>query len=170
MQVAGIVRQLIAPLTSHGSAPGGEGAAGLGVRETPGNEAVPLGNRREFHEILSQYDVRKITPRELTQLAQELRNAGEIDDATFRDLAAVRLELDRAGAPVDQPVDLIEVLADRLADRQRSLDALTRERPEDAAGAAAARQARDDAARRLQWIQKFALVQAGGSIAVDADV
>mgnify|MGYP003621784699 CR=1 FL=1 len=168
MQIAGIARQLLAPLSSQSSA-SEEGRTEFAVREPPQGEPSSTGPLREFHEILSRYDMHRITPRELTQLAQELHDAGEIDDAAFRDLATIRLELDRAGQPADQPVNLVELLTQRLAEQRQSWEAVRRDRPDDAAAIGAAGRAHDDTARRLQWIQKFALVRADGPTPLDAN-
>ena len=102
-------------------------------------------------------------------MVQELRDAGEIDDETFRDLTAVRVELDRAGKPADESLDLVHFLGNRLRDARTEIEVTQQASPDDAAAIKSAKMDAALAAAQLGWVNKFALVQASGAEAIDAD-
>ena len=96
--------------------------------------------------VLETYDVTKITPRQFTEMIQRLFDARAISQQEFDQLAAIRLELDVAGIDPDQSVDLLQFYRDKIEETQR-------QGGRDAAVPDALR-------HRLDWIEKFALVQA----------
>ena len=57
-----------------------------------------VGESKVMREILARYDVHHITPRELSQLIEELHAAGTIGPAELQDLARIRWQLDREKA------------------------------------------------------------------------
>lgn len=120
------------------------------------------GERNEaLREILGRYDVTDTTPAEFTEMIQKLYKAGAISDAELQQLAAVRHDMDTDGLEPDESLDLLEYYADKIQHAQR--------RMEDAEGAAAQRQQLGPLLRRLDWIEKFSLIQSNPSaIGLDA--
>lgn len=171
LQIAGIARQLLAPLTTNPSSNSADDPAAAlgGGSASSANESLGSRASTRFHELLSRYDVRNISPRDFSRMVQELRDAGEIDDETFRDLTAVRVELDRAGKPADESLDLVHFLGNRLRDARTEIEVTQQASPDDAAAIKSAKMDAALAAAQLGWVNKFALVQASGAEAIDAD-
>lgn len=117
--------------TKPGSAGGGSGAS--------------LASIAAARDVLERYDVTDITPADFSEMVQELFQAGVINDRDLGQLSAIRLELDAEGFDPDDSVDLLEFYQDRVED-------ITRQTAGTANAPEAIRQ-------RLDWIQKFALVQ-----------
>lgn len=118
-------------------------------------KSVPEGER--LREILSRYDLSRITPREFSEMLQEMRRAGVLTSEEYRRLSLIRLDLDLEQVDPNQPVDLVEFYADRLG-RLRSDLGDDPKRPD--TGEAVA-----EVAERLQWLEKFAAVQEAGPAA-----
>jgi hypothetical protein len=71
----------------------------------PGDDA-----HAKLREIVAQYDLPDISPRELSQLVDQLRAADVLSPTELQDLAELRLELDGAGIGPDETVDLVAYL------------------------------------------------------------
>jgi hypothetical protein len=134
---------------------GGTTAAGL-------PEAAPgLPRTDAVRRILSEYDVTDISPQSLRQLLQRLRQAGALSDKDYQELAAIPGELEREGIRPDEEVDLLRLCREKFAALAGRPPAKSGEPPEGLAPAA-------DLRRRLDWIQKFALIQSGeGAVGMD---
>jgi hypothetical protein len=137
-----------APLGKRGEpVPAGGGPA-------PTSEAVPTSARSinsAAAAVLAKYDVSDITPLEFTEMLQELHQTGALTREEYQELAAARVELESSGVGPDDPVDLLEF-------HRHLIDKLER-RLEDAEKPQLVRQELRAARRRLDWIEKFAVVQ-----------
>jgi hypothetical protein len=112
----------------------------------------------KFREILARYDMRNISPRDFSELVQKLFDSGEIGQAEVQELSLLRLELDKSHADADQPLDLVKLVQDKLRQQEDEINRLNRRRPEQPIDRdAALRLTR----RQLEWVEKFASVQAG---------
>lgn len=109
-----------------------------------------------FRDVLAKYDVRNISPRELTEMLQELREAGGIGDAELNQLAQIRLDLDVARVDPDQPLDLLERYEEKLAEQSRDLEKLLQRRAPDAAQLATAQQRVERSETLVTWLRRFA--------------
>lgn len=98
-----------------------------------------------LREILSRYDVTDISPRKFSEMLQSLRTAGAITEEQFQDLSAIRTELDLQGFDPDENLDLVRFYTEKLEDACQADGEVP-------VGAAAVE-------RRLEWLQKFAMMQ-----------
>lgn len=167
MQINGIARQLLGPLQfdatpSSAAAP----AAAQAVANSSADADVGVVSSG-FHEILSHYDVTNITPREFSDLVQELRDSGEIDDDEFRQLSRIRLELEQAGIGADEPIDLIDFVEDKLREQADHLAALKTPGSTDPTSTSDVTASIAESKRQLDWVHKFALVHAAGADGLD---
>ena len=116
---------------------------------------TPADGNSAAAEILSDYDVTDITPEEFSEMIDRLGRAGLLSDQESRQLAKVRLDLERANIESDDSINLIEFYGGMLQAMERefaSLDPL--------AAAMSDKQSSLDATReRFAWIEKFALIQ-----------
>lgn len=114
-----------------------------------------------FGEILVRYDVTDITAREFSEMIQQLQDAGAISREELQQLAMIRLDLDAEGVDPDDAVDLLEFYAEKIEDLRRRLGE---------SGDWAQRRTRlGPLLVRLDWIQKFALIQsAPDAVGLDA--
>lgn len=96
--------------------------------------------------VLENYDVTRITPRQFTEMIHRLFDAGAISQQEFDQLATIRLDLDIAGIDPDQSIDLLQFYREKTDEARRQ-----GERTPAVA---------DALLNRLDWIEKFALVQA----------
>ncbi len=111
-------------------------------------------------EILSRYDVTDISPAEFSQMIQKLFEAGTLSEKELQQLAAVRLDLDLEGVEADESIDLLEFYARKVKKAQRQLS--DSDDPSD-------REQLGPLLGRLDWLQKFALIQsAPDAIGLDA--
>ncbi len=123
---------------------------------TPGRSAA-LG------ETLARYDVTDISPTEFSEMIQKLYESGAISEQEMQQLAAVRLDLDAAGVEPDESIDLLEFYTERI-DKLNRLTDDSEALPKHAEQFSAT-------LNRLDWIEKFALVQsAPGAAGLDAVV
>ena len=96
-------------------------------------------------DILDNYDVTEITPSQFTEMIQRLFDAGAITQQEFEQLATIRLDMDSAGIDPNESVDLLQFYRDKVDQAQRQNSA--------AEGVPAA------LIQRLDWIEKFAMIQ-----------
>jgi hypothetical protein len=108
--------------------------------------------QKAFVEILQQYDITHITPESYSQMIQKLYKAGALTEKDFQELSAVRADLEKAGTDPNESVNLLEFCSDKLSQAQRNLGSTPDE--------AASQQLLGPDLRRLDWMQKFAMVQA----------
>lgn len=106
-----------------------------------------------FREIVARYDVTAITPRNFSEMIQELHDAGLLTDQELQELSQIRLDLDSRGVEPDEEVNLLDFYLDRLRHLSESL--------KDASGLpVASRQAQLTLTGRcLQWVEKLAAIQ-----------
>lgn len=112
-----------------------------------------------FREVVSQYKVTNVSPQDFVEMLQKLHSAGVISEADYKDLLAIRSDLESEGIAPDAATNLIEFYTNRIAKLQKSqtnaLDPTTQT-------------AIDTAQRRLDWLKKVAEVQSSGaSVGVD---
>jgi len=122
-----------------------EALAGKQGAEPQGPGGASLASITAARDVLQKYDVTDITPTQFSSMVQELFEAGVINDRDLGQLATIRLELDAEGFDADDSIDLLEFYQDKVED-------LARQTSGTADAPAAIRQ-------RLDWIQKFAMVQ-----------
>ncbi len=112
-------------------------------------------------EILRQYNITRISPEGFSQMLQKLYKAGVFSEKDFQELSAVRTDLEHAGVEPDEPVNLLEFYSDKVDKAQNEMDATL--------DGAAKQQRLGPDMRRLDWLQKFAMIQANPD-AVGLDV
>ncbi|HEX4148517.1 MAG TPA: hypothetical protein VHY20_06000, partial [Pirellulales bacterium] len=64
------------------------------------------GSSSAFRQIVSQFDIHDISPREFSSLVQQLASQGAISQSDQKELNQMRVELDLSGAQPDEPLDL----------------------------------------------------------------
>lgn len=143
--------------------PGDTGEA-TGSRPPKAGELHAFSATREtaaLAEILSRYDVTDISPTEFSQMIQRLFGAGALSEKELQQLAAIRIDLDVDGVEADESVDLLEFYARKIKKLQSRLS--------DSDTPAADHQQLSPLLHRLDWLEKFALIQsAPEAIGLDA--
>ncbi len=135
---------------------GGRIAAAVDNALSPANKP-----QAELADILSKYDVTDISPMEFTEMIQKLFEAGAISETELQQLAAVRHDLETEGVDPDESIDLLEFYVEKIEKLQRRRD--------DSDGLPGSHQQLGPMLRRLDWIEKFALIQsAPDAIGLDA--
>jgi len=113
-------------------------------------------------EILSRYDVTDISPTEFSEMVQRLYDAGAISEEELQQLAAIRHDLDTEDVEADESIDLLEFYARKIERTRRTMS--------DSDAPPAGRQL-GPLLNRLDWLEKFALIQsAPDAIGLDAVV
>lgn len=127
-------------------------------RVTSGIQSVTAA-ASAFREVVSQYKVTNMSPQDFSDMLQKLRSSGAISEADYKDLSAIRTDLESEGITPDTATNLIEFYTNRLAKLQKSqTNALD----------TTAQTAIDTAQRRLDWLKKIAAVQSSAaSVGVD---
>ena len=111
-----------------------------------------IGPSTVLAEILSKYDVTDISPTEFSQMIQKLYEASAITEKELQQLTVIRHELDASGVEADESIDLLQYYVDKIEKIQRRFDASD--------GPPAENERLGPLLRRLDWIEKFAMVQA----------
>ena len=114
--------------------------------------AQPAASPEALSQIAAQYDVTRLTPRDLSRMIEELRTAGALKPEDLKALTQLRASFDRAGLDPDEPLDVLDVLRQGVAAERAS--AAAHGSPEPTAGE-----------RQLAWMERLALVQRGGNLA-----
>jgi hypothetical protein len=108
--------------------------------------------RKTTAEILHKYNVTGITPDEFSQMIQQLYKAGALSEKDYQELAAVRQDLEHAAVDSDEPINLLEFYSNKVSKAQKEMGNTLDE--------AARQQTLGPDMRRLDWLQKFAVIQA----------
>jgi len=169
VQINSVARHLLAPLGGGPSSNQSDTSANPATLAELGRDddlAVERGGG--FHQILSEYDMQSITPRQFGELVDRLHKSGEIDDNELRDLTRVRVELEQSGIAADDPIDLLAFLERKEAAAQSKFDLARQEGTGDDATIDAAELSYEESRRQLQWVRKFDVVHAAGSQGIDA--
>jgi len=124
---------------------------------TPGTNVKPDA---AVCKVLADYDVTDISPHEFSEMIHQLRKLGAISDQQLRDLAMVRLDLDREGIDPEESIDLVDFYADKL--RQLLWDFGDRDRFNGSASSAKSSVA--EVRHRLEWLEKLALIQSDPNV------
>jgi hypothetical protein len=134
----------------------------------PPGPAIPSARATaSFEEIVGKCNVRDMSPREFSELSQQLFEAGLISQSELKELAAIRLELDESGVDADEPLDLVDFFQDKLQVRERQLASGLKNEEDDPSGAE--QQWLQATQQQLDWLEKFAALRRGPSMkALDA--
>jgi hypothetical protein len=126
--------------------------------ETSKAAAGPAGAKPRLREIVGQYDVTNISPREFSEMIRRLHEAGALTDEELQDVSMIRVDLDLERIDPDESLSLVEFYVDKLRELRRSLDDGA---DADASLPAGERSQLAAVQRRLQWVEKLAAIQAG---------
>jgi hypothetical protein len=141
----------------------GEPLEAAGARALQAAEASASGaaaGKTTLREILAKYDVTHISPGEFSEMVQKLYKAGTISEGEYQELSGIRSDLESAGIRPDEQINLREFYASKLQQLQREATA---------PGDGTTQQQLAPVARRRDWIEKFALMQANpAATGVDA--
>ncbi len=137
-QAAGLLGQLAqaGSLGSKSSAQPVSGSSGLSAQA----------------DLLARYDLRQITPREFSQLIEQLHQRGLISREERELLWQLRLQLDAQGVGADEPLDLVQWLKDQLRQAVRKQTSPWEDHPQLA-------QRVQQLQAQLSWVQKFQLLR-----------
>jgi hypothetical protein len=128
------------------SDPLGALASRTAVRET--SAADTSANSHALERIVAAYDVGRISPTEFSEMLNQLRKAGVLNDGDLNELASIRVDLEAAGIDANEKIDLREFYAERLAALQQS----------GASGQRGHKEMVEATARKLDWLEKLALL------------
>ena len=132
-------------------------------RTGPPKVSISAGAPAALSQILSRYDVTDITPGDFSEMVQKLFAAGAISDDELQQLAAVRHDLEVDGMDPDDSLDLMEYYARKIEKLQSRLEGND--------GPPGPDEQFGPLLQRLDWIEKFALVQSSpDSFGIDAMV
>lgn len=152
MQISNVISGLTDPTSwgkkSDASAQAGSGALKILEPQAQANTTA----QKASADILRQYDVTKMSPIQFTQMVQKLYQAGAISEKEYQELSAIRGELDRAGVDPNESINMLELFSDKVNSGQKEMDL--------AIGDPARQQQLGIDMRRLDWMQKFAMIQA----------
>jgi acyl-CoA reductase-like NAD-dependent aldehyde dehydrogenase len=161
MQISNVLAGYSDPATMAKQGEAGEAAGARGLKAAEGHASPATGKAKAMAEILSRYDVTDISPAEFSRMIQRLFEAGTLSEQELQQLAAIRMDLDLDGVEVDESIDLLDFYAQKIEKLQRRLS--------DADTPGAGNQQLAPLLHRLDWLEKFALIQSTpDSIGLDA--
>jgi hypothetical protein len=160
MQISNIAAGYSDPATIGKRAEQLEGLATRVMKSVDSHVKSALGGKSAAAAILSDYDVTRISPNEFSEMIQKLYQAGAITESDYQSLSGIRADLETAGVQGDDSVNLIDFYTRKVNELQQKAE--SGEEQED-------RQLLAAATGRLDWVQKFALIQANpSSVGLDA--
>ncbi len=151
MQINGVPAGYPDPTALEARGQTSEPFGGGGSRAVEVQLGSAVGPRAALAEILSKFDVTDISPTEFSEMIQKLYEAGAIAETELQQLTAIRHDLDTDGVEADESIDLLEYFVEKIEKLQRRLG--------DLEGPPAEHQQLGPLLRRLDWIEKFALIQ-----------
>jgi len=161
MQISNVISGLSDP-TSWGKK--GEAAVQTGasaIKSIDSQVQTNFNAQKASADILRQYDITNITPTEFSQMIQKLYKAGAISEKNYQELSVVRGDLEKAGVEPDESANMLEFYSNKVSKAQKALG-------ETLADASSQKSLGSDM-HRLDWMQKFAAIQANPD-AVGLDV
>jgi hypothetical protein len=128
-------------------------------RNQPGETPAAAGaeTTAAIREIAARYDLTRISPQEFSEMLGKLHEAGALTDQQFQELSQIRVDLDQEHVDPDKTLNLLEFYLAKLRKLQGPLEGLTSSGEAGSPGASPEVAA---AERRLQWLEKFAAIQA----------
>jgi hypothetical protein len=131
-------------------------AAGSKLPEAA-NEPAPVGAGASaaLRDIVSQYDVTSISPREFSEMLQRMHQAGVLGDSQFQELSLIRLDLDSEGIGANEKINLVDLYQKKL----QKLLSQQQEAAESGNAVAGGAVALEVFQRRLEWLQKVVMMQ-----------
>ena len=103
-------------------------------------------------EILRKYDVTRISPEEFSQMIQKLYKTGALSEKDYLELSAINKDLEHAGVEPNEAINILEYYSDKVSKAQKAMGTTLDE--------VARQQQLGPEMRRLDWLQKFAMIQA----------
>ena len=125
-------------------------AAGATQTTSPTLPSAGPSASAALREILAQYDVTDITPREFSEMLHKMHKSGVIAEDELKDLNLIRMDLDREGVDPDESLNLVDYYANKLREQSPEFDATT---------LSGDKPSPEVLRRRLDWLQKIALVR-----------
>jgi len=152
MQISNVVSGLADPTTWGKKSEAAVQTATSALKSIePQSQTNPAANKASA-EILRQYDITNISPEAFSQMIQKLYKAGTLSEKDYQELSAVRMDLEQAGVEPDEAINMLEFYSDRVSKAQKELGTTLDE--------AAQQQRLGPDMHRLDWMQKFAMIQA----------
>jgi hypothetical protein len=141
--------------------------AGTAQSLTPAPAAT--GSGQAVNQIMADYDVHNISPQKFSEMVQRLHDAGAISDKESRDLSLLRVDLDKAGIPPQQSLDLTAFCSGKIQSAQQQLQANQASATPNPAVQQGLLHSSASMQRRLDWLQKLAVVHSTpGTLGLDA--
>ena len=122
------------------------------IKPADSQTQISLKAQKASVEILRQYNIADITPTSFSRMIQQLHQAGAISEKDFQELSAVRADLEKAGIEGDEAVNLLEFYTNKVSQTAKSSDGVN-PAPSDV-------QLQGSDSKRLDWMKKFAAIQA----------
>src|SRR5690348_12505939 len=87
------------------------------LEKLPADPSISGGTDNTFRDVLSQYDVTEITPRQFSALAQQLFQSRAISADDLRELSQMRMMIDQQHPDPDGPINLLEFFGQKLQEQ-----------------------------------------------------
>jgi hypothetical protein len=142
MQISNVASGLTDPT---GLAQRTTSTAAATVAQAGAAAAPTAASTTALQEVLAKYDVTDISPNDYSAMIQDLYQKGAISKTDFQNLTAVRADLDAAGMPPDQSMNVLDFCQQQVANAQKA-----------GGGTAANAPKTGLLLQRLGWMQKFA--------------
>jgi hypothetical protein len=136
-------------------------AVGSGQAETTAESGASTSSPA-FRQILSQYDVSSISPRQFSEMLTKLHQSGTISDQQYQNLSQIRTDLDSSGVQPDEEVDLVKFYSQKVSQTQKSAAASP------TTGAAGQPQSLNTTQARLDWLRKVSTIQSDPAPGIDS--
>ena len=135
------------------------------LAETATAEANSAAASSTFRQILSQYDVSSITPRQFSEMLQKLHQSGTMSDQQYQSLSQIRTDLDASGVQPDQEVDLVKFYSQKVNAAPNAAAAAQTQ-----TGSSPAGQSQSPSAiqQRLEWLRKVSTIQSDPTTGINS--
>ena len=133
--------------------------------ETAAAETNSSATSSTFRQILSQYDISSITPRQFSEMLQKLHQSGSMSDQQYQSLSQIRTDLDANGVQPDEEVDLVKFYSQKLNKAQNT----TATAPTNISSLSAGQpQSPSAIQQRLDWLRKVSTIQSDPTAGINS--
>jgi hypothetical protein len=140
-----------------------------GAVESLTRPAAATGSSQAVNQIMADYDVHNISPQKFSEMIQRLHDASALSDKEFRDMSLLRVDLDSAGVLPEQNVNLLDFCSGKIQTAQQQIKANQASPTPDPAAQQTLQQSAGAMQRRLDWLEKLAVVHSTpGTLGLDA--
>jgi hypothetical protein len=152
MQISNVLSTLADPTTLGKKSETAVQAGSNVLKSLETQNQSNLNTNKAMADVLRKYDVTKISPEQFSQMIQKLYQSGTLSEKDYQELSSIRIDLENAGVEPDESINMLDFYTNKITKAQKELGAGIEDPVK--------QKSLTPDLHRLDWLQKFATVQA----------